>query len=99
LDFFILGVAARSAASLPGIQGNSAILFYQKIRQVINWHLVRESEEMFDGSVELDGSYLGGARKGKKGRGRLIKLLLLASSSVMTRSIRWWLMRMPGQQH
>jgi len=54
LEFFIPGVTARSAASLPGIQGNSAILFHQKIRQVINWHLVRESEEMFDGSAEPD---------------------------------------------
>jgi len=30
LDFFILGVTARSAASLPGIQGNSAIFFIKK---------------------------------------------------------------------
>jgi len=83
LDFFISGVAARSAASLPGIQGNSAILFHQKIRQVINRHLARESEEMFDGSVELDGSYLGGTRKGKRAAD---KVVFLVFSSAMTRA-------------
>jgi len=76
LEFFILGVTARSAASLPGIQGSSAILFHQKIRQIINWHLVRESEEMFDGSVELDESYLGGTRKDKRGRGAADKVVV-----------------------
>jgi len=35
LEIFILEVTARSAANLLGIQPNTAILFYQKIRQVI----------------------------------------------------------------
>jgi len=34
LEFFVLKVTARSAADLLGIQPNTAILFYQKIRQV-----------------------------------------------------------------
>jgi len=77
LEFFVLGVTARSAASLLGIQSNSAILFfYQKIRQVINWHLARESEETFDGSIELDESYFGGVRKGKRGRGAADKVVV-----------------------
>jgi len=32
LEFFVLEVTARSAADLLGIQPNTAILFYQKIR-------------------------------------------------------------------
>jgi len=36
----------------------------------------RASEEMLDGSVELDGSYLGGTRKGKKGRGAADKVVV-----------------------
>jgi len=35
LEFFVLEVTARSAADILGIQPNTAILFYQKIRKVI----------------------------------------------------------------
>ena len=34
--FFVLQVTARSAADILGIQPNSAILFYRKIRMVIS---------------------------------------------------------------
>ena len=69
LEFFVLEVTARSAANILGIQPNSAALFYRKIREVIAYHLERESHEIFDGIVELDESYFGGVRKGKRGRG------------------------------
>ena len=36
---------------------------------VIAYHLEQESHEIFDGIVELDESYFGGIRKGKRGRG------------------------------
>ena len=51
------------------INPNSAALFYRKIRQVIAYHLELQADEVFDGSVELDESYFGGQRKGKRGRG------------------------------
>ncbi|MDO4906299.1 IS1595 family transposase [Neisseria sp.] len=69
LEFFVLEVTARSAADILGIQPNSAMLFYRKIRQVIAYHLAVHAEEVFDGAVELDESYFGGQRKGKRGRG------------------------------
>lgn len=69
LEYFVLEVTARSAADLLEIQANSAILFYRKIREVIAAHLEEESKEIFDGSIELDESYFGGIRKGKRGRG------------------------------
>ncbi|OOF81270.1 DDE transposase [Rodentibacter ratti] len=69
LEFFVLEVTARSAADLLGIQPNSAILFYRKIREVIRYHLTLEADEVFDGQIELDESYFGGHRKGKRGRG------------------------------
>ena len=69
LEFFVLEVAARSAANILGIQPNSAALFYRKIREVIAYHLEQESHKIFDGIVELDQSYFGGVRKGKRGRG------------------------------
>jgi len=69
LEFFVLEVTARSAADFLEIQPNTAILFYKKIRQVIVHYLALEAKETFDGKIELDESYFGGHRKGKRGRG------------------------------
>ena len=69
LEFFVLEVTARAAASLLDINPNSAALFYRKIRQVIAYHLDLQADEVFDGAIELDESYFGGQRKGKRGRG------------------------------
>ena len=69
LEYFVLEVTARSAADLMEIQANTAILFYRKLREVIAYYLEQEAHEIFDGAVELDESYFGGARKGKRGRG------------------------------
>jgi len=69
LEYFVLEVTARSAADLLKIQPNTAALFYRKIRQVISYHLALEATEVFKGCIELDESYFGGTRKGKRGRG------------------------------
>lgn len=69
LEYFVLEVTARSAADMMEIQANTAILFYRKLREVIACHLEQKEHEVFDGAVELDESYFGGARKGKRGRG------------------------------
>ncbi|QOJ22990.1 MAG: IS1595 family transposase [Gammaproteobacteria bacterium] len=71
LEYFVLEVTARSAAE---IQPNSAALFHRKIREVIIYHLEQESHEIFAGVVELDESYFGGIRKGKRGRGAASKV-------------------------
>lgn len=76
LEFFVLEVTARSAADLLGIQPNSAALFYRKLREVIAHHLEQEANEIFAGAVELDESYFGGARKGKRGRGAAGKVVV-----------------------
>lgn len=76
LEFFVLEVTARSAADMLGIQANTAALFYHKIRRVIAAHLEMEAEEMFGGEIELDESYFGGARKGKRGRGAAGKVVV-----------------------
>ena len=69
LEYFILEVTARLAADLLEIQPNSAALFYRQLREIIAYYLEQEAHEIFDGAVELDESYFGGARKGKHGRG------------------------------
>lgn len=76
LEFFVLEVTARSAADLLGIQANTAALFYHKIRHVIVARLDSLAEEMFGGELELDESYFGGVRKGKRGRGAAGKVVV-----------------------
>lgn len=36
---------------------------------MIEYHLAQEANQLFDGEIELDKSYFGGIRKGKRGRG------------------------------
>lgn len=76
LEFFIAEVTARTAADLLGIQPNSAALCYKKIRQVIMFHLDQDAIERFEGLIELDESYFGGSRKGKRGRGAAGKVIV-----------------------
>ena len=49
LRFFVLQVTARSAADILGIQPNSAILFYRKIRMGISHYLALAADEVFEG--------------------------------------------------
>ena len=74
LGLFVLGVTARSAADLRGIQANSAALFYRKVRAVITYHLEQEAPEMFEGAVELDESYLGAPAKVSEAEERRARL-------------------------
>ena len=58
LEFFVLEVTARSAANMLGIQANTGILFYKKLRQIISYHLAFKDAEIFDGSLELNMEYI-----------------------------------------
>jgi len=73
VEFFVLEVTARSAASVLGIQPNTAALFYRKLRHLIADQLAQVEHEVFDGVIELDESYFGGVRKGKRGCGAVGK--------------------------
>ena len=76
VEFFVLEATARSAASVLGLQPNTAALFYRKLRQRIADQLAQVEHEVFDGAVELDESYFGGVRKGKRGRGAAGKVVV-----------------------
>ena len=65
---FVAGVPARTAAELSGVNRNTAILYFHKLRELIADRLADEAP-FLDGEVEVDESYFGGARKGKRGRG------------------------------
>ena len=76
LRFFVLEVTVRSASDILGIHPNSAVLFYRKIRMVISHYLALVADEVFEGPVELDESYCGVRRKGRRGRGVAGKVVL-----------------------
>jgi transposase len=65
---FVAGTPARTAAELTGVNRNSATLFYRKLRELIAARLAAESP-FVAGEIEVDESYFGGYRKGKRGRG------------------------------
>ncbi|MGQ3276975.1 MAG: IS1595 family transposase [Shinella sp.] len=65
---FVAGVPARTAADLVGVNRNTAILFFHQLREVIVENLARQAP-FLEGEIEVDESYFGGARKGKRGRG------------------------------
>ena len=67
IELFVAGVTARTAAELVGVNKSTAAYYFHRLRLLIfqnNSHL-----EMFDGEIEVDESYFGGHRKGKRERG------------------------------
>jgi transposase len=66
LEHFVAGTTARAAAEIIGVQPNTAIRFYMRLRFLIASQL--PSYEL-NGEVEADESYFGGMRKGRRGRG------------------------------
>ncbi len=68
LEFFVAEATARTAADLSGVNRRTAILYYLKIRQIIEQKLDAENG-LLEGEIEVDESYFGGVRKGKRGRG------------------------------
>ena len=57
LEYFVLQVTARSAADMLHIHPNSAAMYYRKIREVISYHVEKESEPYVGGEIEVDESY------------------------------------------
>ena len=60
---------ARTTASLCGVNRKTAAFFFLRLREIIAYELATESEAMFSGEIEVEESYFGGRRKGKRGRG------------------------------
>jgi transposase len=66
-EFFVAGVTARTAGDLLEINRKTAAYFFHRLRQIV----ADETEKSFPlaGRIEVDESYFGGHRKGKRGRG------------------------------
>ncbi len=71
-EFFVGGVTARSAADLARVNRKTAAYFFHRLRQIIARQL--EDSLPVEGLVEVDESYFGGVRKGKRGRGAAGKI-------------------------
>ena len=69
IEHFVAGVTARCAASLIGVNHKTAAYYFQRLREIITYHMELESEQIVGGEIEVDESYFGGTRKGKRGRG------------------------------
>jgi transposase len=67
IEHFVSGSTARTAASLVGVNKSTAAFYFHRLREII----VQESEDVapLHGEIEVDESYFGGSRKGKRGRG------------------------------
>ena len=69
MEHFVSGSTARTAARLCGVNRKTAVYFFRRLREIVVLELEAESEALFGGEIEVDESYFGGRRKGKRGRG------------------------------
>jgi len=67
IELFVAGTTARTAASLVCVNKTTASYYFHRLRQLIYDNDVDPG--VFAGEIEVDESYFGGKRKGKRGRG------------------------------
>ncbi len=91
IEYFVAGTTARVAADLVGVNRKTAAYYFHRLREIISHHLEEESKEFLGGDIEVDESYFGGKRKGKRGRGAAGKVpvfgLLKRGGRVYTKTI------------
>ena len=91
MEHFVAGTTARTAARLCGVNRKTAAFYFLRLREIVAVELEAENEAMFGGEIEVDESYFGGRRKGKRGRGAAGKIpvfgLLKRGSKVYTKVI------------
>lgn len=69
IEHFVAGSTARTAASLVGVNRKTAAYYFLRLRMIITHELDAQADDLFVGEIEVDESYFGGRRKGKRGRG------------------------------
>ena len=67
VEHFVAGTTARTVADLLGLPRTTVTRYFLKLRECIATHIADDNP--FEGTVEIDESYFGGTRKGKRGRG------------------------------
>ena len=74
IEHFVAGITARCAAELVQVNKNSSAYYFHRLRLIIYEHQKRFENTLFEGKIEVDESYFGGIRKGKRGRGAVGKI-------------------------
>lgn len=69
MEHFVAGTTARCAAALVGVNRKTAAYYFHRLREIICYRLELEADHVVGGEIEVDESYFGGRRKGKRGRG------------------------------
>ena len=91
IEHSVAGTTARCAAGLIGVNRKTSAYYYHRLREIISTELVQQVDEVFSGEIEVDESYFGGHRKGKRGRGAAGKMpvfgLLKRGGKVYTKII------------
>lgn len=89
IEHFVAGTTARTVAVLVGVNKSTASYYFHRLRELILKAV--EDETPFSGEIEVDESYFGGRRKGKRGRGAAGKVpvfgLLKRGGKVYTKII------------
>ncbi|NKB81349.1 MAG: IS1595 family transposase [Nitrospirales bacterium] len=67
IEYFVSGATARTAAALVGVNKSTAAYYFHRLREIIAQAI--QNGMPLAGEVEVDESYFGGRRKGKRGRG------------------------------
>ncbi len=67
VEHFVAGTTARCAANLVGVNIKTAAYYFHRLREIITEET--NNEGLLFGEFEVDESYFGGRRKGKRGRG------------------------------
>lgn len=74
LRYFALDIEASKVATLTNLNRNTVNRYYQLIRKRITVECDRHDK--FSGQIEVDESFYGGKRKGKRGRGADHKVIV-----------------------
>ena len=69
MEHFVSESTARCASELVGVNRKTGAFYYHRLRMIISSKLEQEAAEFLSGEIEVDESYFGGHRKGKRGRG------------------------------
>ncbi len=67
IEHFVAGATARTASALVDVNFKTAAYYFRRLREIV--YQATEDETPFFGEVEVDESYFGGRRKGRRGRG------------------------------
>jgi len=73
-EYFVSETTTRCAASLVGVNFKTSAYYFHRLREIIAYHLEQEADTVLSGEIEVDESYFGGRRKGRRGRGAAGKI-------------------------